>query len=127
VSPIVFLSVTRSRRRLATFARRGPPAVVVTLRGEHDLSTRLEIAQVMAEAIAVGDTDVVVDLGRVEFMDASTIGVITCARELLRARSRALTVRSPSRFAHRILDLCDLSGLVERRPVDHSERQPLAV
>jgi anti-anti-sigma factor len=69
----------------------------------------------------------VVDLHRVEFMDASTIGVITWARELLRARSRALTVRGPSPSARRVLGLCDLSDLVERPSVSHPEGQPLAI
>jgi anti-anti-sigma factor len=115
MSPIVFLSVTASRRRLTAFARRGPPTVVVSLRGEHDLTTRSAVAEVMARAITVGDTDVMIDLSRVEFMDAATAGVITCARELLRARSRTLVLRAPSPSARRVLQLCDLSDLVDCR------------
>lgn len=127
MSPIVFLSVTKSRRRLSAFARRGPPAVVVTLRGEHDLATRPEVAEVVAEAIAVGDVDVVMDLGRVEFMDASTVGVIVWARELLRARGQALTLRAPSPCVRRVLELCDLSDLVDGPAVDLSSARTEAV
>jgi hypothetical protein len=72
----------------------------------------------VAQAITLGGADLVVDLSRVEFMDAATIGVIVWARELLRARSRSLVVRSPSTCARRVLELCELSDLVDPRPVD---------
>lgn len=96
----------------------------------------------MAEAIAVGEVDVVMDLRRVEFMDAATVGVIAWARVLLRARGQALTVRAPSPCVRRVLELCDLSDLIEGPAVglspartegldvpggDHLEGRPLAI
>ena len=36
MAPIVFLSVTASRRGVLAFARRGPPHVVVRPRRDHD-------------------------------------------------------------------------------------------
>jgi hypothetical protein len=51
-------------------------------------------------------------------MSAATIGVFVRARTLLRARSRSLVVRSPSRCARRLLDLCGLADLIDPRPVD---------
>lgn len=86
---------------------------VVWLRGEHDTSTAVELSLVIAEAIALDDADVVVDLSDVEFMGAATVGVIVRSRELLRTRSRTLLLRSPSRCARRVLDLCDLSYVVD--------------
>ena len=118
MAPLVFLSVTVSRRRLPAFARRGPPEVVVCLRGDHDLSTVAELSAAMAQAIALGDADLVVDLSRVELMTAATVGVLVRARELLRVRSRSLLVRSPSRRARRVLELSDLRGLIEPRSVE---------
>jgi anti-anti-sigma factor len=112
--PIVFLSVTVSPRAPVAFARRGPPEVVVCLRGEHDLSTVHELSATMARAMALGDADLVVDLSRVGFMGASTVGVLARARELLRVRSRSLVVRSPSWCARRVLEACDLGGLIDR-------------
>jgi anti-anti-sigma factor len=109
--------VTVSRRSLPAFAQRGPPAVVVCLRGEHDLSTVAELSATMAQAMALGDTDLVVDLSRVELITAATVGVLVRARELLRVRSRSLVVRSPSARARLVLELSDLRGLVWRRPV----------
>jgi anti-anti-sigma factor len=106
--------MTLSRRGLMAFGRRGPPEVVVVvcLRGEHDLSTVAESSVTMARAITLGKGDLVVDLSRVAFMDASTVAVILETREVLRARSRSLVLRSPSRCARRVLELCDLGHLV---------------
>ena len=83
---------------------------VVWLRGEHDLFTLAELWEAMARAIAFADGDVVVDLSAVEFMDASTIGVLVRARTILGKRSRSLTMRSPSTRASRILGLCGLAN-----------------
>jgi anti-anti-sigma factor len=118
MAPIAFLSVTVSRRGLLAFAQRGPPDVVVCFRGEQDLATVVELSATTARAITLGEGDLVVDLSRIEFMDASTVGVLSWARDLLRARSRSLVVRSPSRCARRVLELCDLSDLTEPRSAD---------
>jgi anti-anti-sigma factor len=115
MAPTAFLSLTASREGPMAFARRGPPDVVVCLRGEHDLSTVAELSATMARAITLSDADLVVDLSRVEFMSASTVNVVVWARELLRARHRSLAVRTPSRCARRVLELCDLSDLIDPR------------
>jgi anti-anti-sigma factor len=91
---------------------------VLWVRGEHDNFTVHELVATMARAITLGDAELVVDLSGVDFMGAATIGVIVGARELLRARSRSLVVRSPSRCARRLLDLCGLAGLIDPRPGD---------
>jgi anti-anti-sigma factor len=115
-----FLSLTTSREGPTAFARRGPPDVVVCLRGEHDLSTVAELSATMARAITLSDADLVVDLSRVEFMSASTVNIVVWARELLRARDRSLAVRAPSRCARRVLELCDLSDLIDPRFAERS-------
>jgi anti-anti-sigma factor len=112
MDPIVVLSVTVSSRRSPAFARRGLPEVAVCLRGEHDLSTVAELSATLAQAMAPGDTDLVVDLSRVELMTAATVGVLVRARELLGSRSRSLELRSPSRRARRVLELSDLRDLL---------------
>jgi anti-anti-sigma factor len=91
---------------------------IVWLRGEHDFSTLGALSEVMARAIALDDADLVVDLSGVLFMDAATVCVIVRAREFLELRSRSLALRAPSRWARRLLDLCDLAYLVDPRPVD---------
>jgi anti-anti-sigma factor len=49
----------------------------------------------------------------VAFMDASTIGILLQARSQLARRSRTLAVRAPSRCARRLIDLCQVSDLIE--------------
>ena len=107
---------------------RGPPRgagtgldpTVASLRGEQDLSTVPALCEMLAGAIADGGADLILDLSAVEFLDASTVRVIAAAGEFLRARSRSLVLRSPSSCAQRVLDLCGLSGLVERDPSSRS-------
>ncbi len=55
-------------------------AIVVWLWGEHDVSTDTALCLTLARAIAVGRAGVIVDLSGVEFMGASTLGVIARAR-----------------------------------------------
>jgi anti-anti-sigma factor len=106
-----------AERKQAEHAR-----TVVWVRGEHDLSTSGALWHTMARAIEAADTDLVIDLSEVEFMGAATVTVILQAVELLRQHSRSLTVRSPSRCALRVLDLCDLTHLVESAPSTRSAR-----
>jgi anti-anti-sigma factor len=102
-----------SRRRLSARRR-----TVVWLRGEHDVSTVDALSETLAGAMALDDCDLVVDLSEVQFMGAATIGVLVRARELLQSRSRSLVLRSPSRCARRILDLCGQGDLLEPRRAD---------
>jgi anti-anti-sigma factor len=83
---------------------------VVRLRGEHDFYTAPELWEAMAKAIAFDDGDVVVDLSAVEFMGASTVGVLIRARAFLQKGSRSLTLRSPSTRALRVLGLCGVAN-----------------
>ena len=112
-------AVVRGIRPDPVLVEREANRTVVSLRGEHDIATLAELSEAMARGIALDHADVVVDLSGVEFMGAATATVIVRARDFLRTRSRGLTVRSPSRCAQRLLDVCGLSGLVEpAQPVD---------
>ena len=115
MAPIELLSETVSHRGLLAFAWRDAACTVVWLRGEHDVSTVATLSQTLARAIALDDADLVVDLSEVRFMSTATVDVIVRARELLRGRSRSLTLRSPSRCARRIFELCGHTDLVDPR------------
>jgi anti-anti-sigma factor len=106
------LSQQSPLRRDGTAA--GP--IVVWLRGEHDLSTDEALCATLARAIALDSAGLVLDLSEVEFMAASTLGVIVRAREFLRQRSRSLTVRAPSASARRVMDACGLNDLLGPSP-----------
>jgi anti-anti-sigma factor len=90
---------------------------VVWLRGDHDLSTIRALSATIFTAIAHDDADLTLDLSEVLFIDAAAVGAIVRVREFLRLRSRTLSLRSPSRRARRILELCDLTSLIEPSPM----------
>jgi anti-anti-sigma factor len=90
---------------------------VVWLRGEHDISTTPVLSEVISQALAVADANLILDLSEVLFMDASTVAVFARTQESLGARSRSLVLRSPSRCANRVLDLCGFGDLVLGSPV----------
>lgn len=111
--PTESLSMTVTRRSLNPFGRRDPPTTLIRLDGEHDISTASELSETLARAIGADDADVVVDLSEVEFMAAATVGVLLRARELLRMQTRSLVLRSPSRRARRVLELCGDADLLD--------------
>jgi anti-anti-sigma factor len=107
---------------LSVLSLRGPPArdrsglepTIAALSGELDISTLGDLCETLAEAIAFGDADLVLDLAAVDFIDASAARALLRAEEFLAARSRSLVLRSPPACAHRVLDVCGLSDHVER-------------
>ncbi|MEY2461030.1 MAG: hypothetical protein QOG30_2860 [Acidimicrobiaceae bacterium] len=86
---------------------RGDGHTLVTLEGEQDIASSFALANSLAIAIALDDLDLIVDLSKVGFMGADTIGILIRARSLLHEQSRTLTLRAPSPFAQRVLDLCE--------------------
>jgi anti-anti-sigma factor len=93
---------------------------VVTLRSEADVSTRPALADVLSRVIAHGAGDVVIDLAPVTFIDTATVRALATCQQLLDRAGRALTFRSPSRLAVRVLDLFGLTDQIETRPVPQS-------
>ena len=84
-------------------------ASIITLAGEHDLSTIDADNVALTAAIASCDGDVVLDVSGVTFMSAGTVELIIRARQVLERQSRSLTLQSPSRSAKRVLDLCGVT------------------
>lgn len=87
-------------------------ATVIALRGEADLFTLPVLVDVLARVIADHDGPVIVDLAQTEFIDTGTVRALARAWQFLDARGRALTLRSPSRVAVRVLTFFELSHLV---------------
>lgn len=86
---------------------------VVRLRGEADIATVAFIVDTLAGVIAERDGDVVVDLAETAFIDTAALRAIVRARGVLAGEGRALTLRSPSHIAARLLEVFGLSDLVE--------------
>jgi anti-anti-sigma factor len=92
--------------------------IVVWLDGEHDIATVPVLIDTLTDAISAHDADLIVDLSGVTFMGVATIGALISGRNLLRQQSHSLSVRSPSKCARRVLNLCGLTGLIRPDPVE---------
>lgn len=112
------LSVTSPHRGPAAHPGGETERAVVWLLGEHDITTVDELTETLSRAVALDDTDLVVDLSGVRFISAATVGAIVGSSERLRLLGRSMFLRSPSRFARRILDVCGLAHLLDPSPDD---------
>ncbi|TMM20305.1 MAG: STAS domain-containing protein [Actinobacteria bacterium] len=98
-----------------------PP--VMTVRGEVDLASAPKLAAAMTELIDRGYSHVAVDLGAVEFIDSSGLGVLVGSLRRLREQDGDLVLRAASPAVARILELTGLdagspaSGRPPRRAV----------
>jgi anti-anti-sigma factor len=86
---------------------------VVWLDGEHDIATVAVLADTLANVVSAGDTDLIVDLSGVTFLSSATIDELIRVRNILFGQNRNVALRSPSRSARRLLDLCGLADFVE--------------
>ena len=97
----------------APLVSRDGERAVVWLDGEQDIATVGVLADTLAKATSADDANLIVDLSGVTFMSTATIDELIQARNLLLGLSRNLTLRSPSKCARRLVNLCGLAGLVE--------------
>jgi len=109
-------SFTVSGRSLLPGAQPDDGPIVVWLHGEHDISTDGMLCRTLGKAIALNGASLILDLSEVKLLSASTLRVIVAARDLLRQRSRSLTVRSPSVFVWRVISICRLEDLLAPSP-----------
>ena len=85
-------------------------AVVLTLRGDLDLRTAPNLRVQLADLVRRCDTDVVLDLADVSFIDSTGLAaMLNVLRRLTRARRRLMLV-SPDGPVRRILRLTRLDG-----------------
>jgi anti-sigma B factor antagonist len=87
-----------------------PP--LLTVRGEVDLASAPKLAAAMTELMDRGYTQVAVDLGSVEFIDSSGLGVLVGSLRRLREDGGDLVLRAASPAVTRILELTGLDGLL---------------
>jgi anti-anti-sigma factor len=69
--------------------------IIVTARGQLDVSYQPIVALTLAMAIATGRSEISVDLDRLDSIDPDDVGLLVRARSLLHARGQHLVVRSP--------------------------------
>jgi anti-anti-sigma factor len=100
--------------------RREGSRTVVSLGGEHDVSTAADLADTLSRAREMGDGDVVIDLSKLQFMDAAIARELARCQYALGLHSRALMLRAPSKFARRLLGVCGLMGAIDPVAAAHA-------
>ena len=83
--------------------------VVIVLRGELDMASAPELTRVLDGVVGFRGPRVVLDLSRLEFIDACGLHVIESARDRLSGQGRMLVVRNPVTIVRRVLGICALS------------------
>jgi anti-sigma B factor antagonist len=81
---------------------------VLEIGGEIDVYTAPRLRERLIEMVGAGERQVVVDLGRVEFLDSTGLGVLVGAHRRLRASSGSLTLVCPH---ERLLKIFRITGL----------------
>jgi anti-anti-sigma factor len=76
------------------------------------MATATQVHEAIDQLVETSAGEVVVDLGDVDFMDASIVRVFVAAEHELRTGGRSLVLRSPSRSARRVLELCGLDDSI---------------
>ena len=90
--------------------------VMVLLRGELDAFTAPDLGALIRALADNGHTEIVLDLGSLDFMGAAGLGVIATMSARQRLAGGTLALRSPSSIVQRILDLTGMLHLVESAP-----------
>ncbi len=86
--------------------------VLVTLRGELDLSTAPALAAALRDAMLDANSEIVVDLAALEFIDASGLNVLAGAETHAEQHGARLAVINASPLAQRMLRLTGLDHLL---------------
>jgi anti-sigma B factor antagonist len=95
---------------LVTVTRNGCERIVYA-RGEFDVATCSELADVIEPELGSG-TLVVVDLSEVTYMDSSCLNVLIRARRHQEELGGSFGVQRPSRTAQRLLTITGLQELI---------------
>jgi anti-anti-sigma factor len=77
-------------------------------------ATKDVLVATLAQAIALNERAVVIDLSGAPFISAATIGAIVDAERLLALSGRSLVLRDPPPFVRQIIAVCGLSDLFDR-------------
>jgi anti-anti-sigma factor len=88
---------------------------VLALSGELDLSSAPEVAQAITEARPESGRRLLLDLGRLSFMDSTGVSVLVRAKQDADASGWLIAVRGATGQVRRLLELV---GLLERLEVE---------
>lgn len=95
----------------------------VAVRGELDVLTAPRLRSVLRRCAEYSGSDVEIDLGRLEFLDARGLSVLLEIRRYLGERHRRLIIAPLSAPARRVLDLAGLTQSVAGASVDSAAQR----
>jgi anti-sigma B factor antagonist len=100
----------RASVTVKTWAEGGTP--VVSLSGELDLTNVERVQSVIRDMLADGTERLVVEAGKLEFMDSSGIALLVSVA----GKVREIELRSPSPIVRRLVDLTGLAEILNVTP-----------
>src|SRR5690242_14179046 len=91
-----------------------PGGVVISLRGDHDLSTKPDLVAALRRVRRAPAAAIVLDLRQCTFVDSTIIGAILEARRQVSARAPNVSVVLPddTSYVYRALSVVGLGALV---------------
>lgn len=98
----------------------------VALIGELDLASAPHLQQVLDELCRDGFQEIVLDLGRLDFLSATGLEVFVRADDQLRATGGRLILNRPGPRARRVLAITELDTVLMVRPVASDSLDPVA-
>jgi len=96
------VTVTTGRRR-----------TVVRPVGELDLSTAEQLEASLDDVLTSGTSELVLDLGRLDFCDAAGLHVFLRVRQRAQRRGTRLWLERPTRTVRRVLEISDLDWMLD--------------
>ena len=101
-------------RTLHSAVTAGPSGPVITLAGEADLTTAVELNQLLAAQLD-GGTTVTIDLSGLQFADSATIRELIRAHHALAQRGGTLVLARPQPAVAKVLSLLGVDQILTVR------------
>jgi anti-anti-sigma factor len=91
----------------------------LTLNGELDLASAPALRETIARLSSEGTTEIVLDIGGLQFIDSTGLRCILAARSACeRAGTRMVVQPEPDRVAPQVRRLLQVTGLLQRLPFE---------
>lgn len=89
------------------------PWTILSLSGDLDMAGAPWLRQEVVQLVAAGDTNLVIDLTAVDFVDSTGLGAVIGALRRVRSHDGELVLVCPETRLQRVFELCDLDRVFE--------------
>ncbi len=98
--------------RLEASAAAGPSGPVITLSGEADLVSAVELSALISGQLSAGTVELTIDASELRFADTASIRELILAARTLNERGGRLVLQHPQRPVARILAILGADGMI---------------